>query len=258
MENLKTREGKVVPQIKGTLRHNILELPPVMRKSSGILVFGRRIKTFVFSTDLAIIRNCDADAVFAVYPFTPQQSITDAIIKNSYIPVFAGVGGSITNGQRSVDLAKDVESQGAMAVVVNASFSNTNLHAIMEAIDIPVVVTITSLKDDVRSRLNAGARMLNVAGARHTAEIVRAIRADFPEVPIIASGGNREDFIRETIDAGANAITYTPPSTAELFTMSMNEHYRSGEPASEENDGSLVMVDDVEVAEPLSSDSASH
>lgn len=249
MKNLKTHEGKFVPQVGSALRHNILELPPVMRKSSGILVFGRRIKTFVFSTDLAIIRNCDADAVFAVYPFTPQQSITDAIIKNSYIPVFAGVGGSITNGQRSVDLAKDVESQGAMAVVVNASFSNENLHEITEAIDIPVVVTITSQEEDVGARLNAGARLLNVAGAHHTAEIVRSIREKYPEVPIIASGGNREDHIRETIDAGANAITYTPPSTAELFTMSMNEHYRSGDPASEDNDGSLVLVDDVEVAD---------
>ncbi|MBY0584920.1 hydrolase [Murdochiella sp. Marseille-P8839] len=249
MKNLKTHEGKFVPQVGGALRHNILELPPVMRKSSGILVFGRRIKTFVFSTDLAIIRNCDADAVFAVYPFTPQQTITDAIIKNSYIPVFAGVGGSITNGQRSVDLAKDVESQGAMAVVVNASFTNENLHAVTEAIDIPVVVTITSREEDVGARLNAGARLLNVAGAHHTAEIVRCIREKFPEVPIIASGGNREDLIRETIDAGANAITYTPPSTAELFTMSMNEHYRSGDPASEHNDGSLVLVDDAEVAD---------
>lgn len=252
MKSLKTHEGKLVPQVGGTLRHNILELPSVMRKSSGILIFGRRIKTFVFSTDLAIIRNCDADAVFAVYPFTPQQSITDAIIKNSYIPVFAGVGGSITHGQRSVDLAKDVESQGAMAVVVNASFSNENLRAIAEAIDIPVVVTITSLEEDVRSRLNAGANLLNVAGAQKTADIVRAVRAEFPEVPIIASGGNREDFIRATIEAGANAITYTPPSTAELFTMSMNEHYRNGEPASKDNDGSLVLVEDVEVADLIS------
>ena len=83
MAEKKESKHKFIPQVGGVLRHNILELPPVMRESSGILVFGRRIKTFVFSTDLAIIRNCDADAVFAVYPFTPQQSITDAIIKNS-------------------------------------------------------------------------------------------------------------------------------------------------------------------------------
>lgn len=49
-------------------------------------VYGHRL-CLLFSqnrtTDLAIIRNCDADAVFAVYPFTPQQAISDAIIKAS-------------------------------------------------------------------------------------------------------------------------------------------------------------------------------
>jgi hypothetical protein len=44
-------------------------------------------------------------------------------------------------------------------------------------------------------------------------------------VPIIASGGNEPDLIRITIEAGANAITFTPPSTKELFSAKM-EHYR--------------------------------
>ena len=34
--------------------------------------------------------------------------------------------------------------------------------------------------------------------------------------------------------------------------MSMNEHYRNGEPASKDNDGSLVLVEDVEVADLIS------
>ena len=33
------------------------------------------------------------DAVFAVYPFTPQQAISNAIISASYVPVFCGIGG---------------------------------------------------------------------------------------------------------------------------------------------------------------------
>lgn len=73
-------------------------MPVEIRKASGIVIYGRRIKSLVFTTDLAIIKNCDADAVFAVYPFTPQQSISDAIIKASYIPVFCGVGGGTTQG----------------------------------------------------------------------------------------------------------------------------------------------------------------
>lgn len=71
------------PTVESQLRYNILKIPPEVYSASGIVINGRRIKSFVFTTDLAIIRNCDADAVFAVYPFTPQQAISDAIIKAS-------------------------------------------------------------------------------------------------------------------------------------------------------------------------------
>ena len=92
----------ISPHIDSSLRHNILRLPREVYTASGIVINGRRIKSIVFTTDLAIIRNCDADAVFAVYPFTPQQAISDAIIKASYIPVFCGVGGGTTKGLRTV------------------------------------------------------------------------------------------------------------------------------------------------------------
>ena len=120
-------EKHSAPIIEGALRHGILKMPKAAYEASGIIVNGRRLKTFVFTTDLAIIRNCDADAVFAVYPFTPQQAISDAIIKASYIPVFCGVGGGVTKGIRTVSLAKDVECQGAMGVVLNAPITNLNL-----------------------------------------------------------------------------------------------------------------------------------
>ena len=46
--------------------HNSLALPSVIRRASGIVIMGRRIKSLVFTTDIAIIRNCNADAVLAV------------------------------------------------------------------------------------------------------------------------------------------------------------------------------------------------
>ena len=218
-------EKKNSPYVESSLRHNILRLPQEVYAASGIVVNGRRIKSFVFTTDLAIIRNCDADAVFAVYPFTPQQAISDAIIKASYIPVFCGVGGGTTKGLRTVGLAKDVESQGAMGVVLNAPVSDLNLVAVARAVDIPVIITVTKEDTDIRSRLEAGASILNVACSLNTPEVVRKIRADFPDVPIIATGGKTGETIAATIAAGANAITYTPPSTQELF-KSMMEKYR--------------------------------
>lgn len=89
-----------IPNLTSSLRH-ILHVPSACYEAGGIVINGRRIKSLVFTTDIAIIRNCDADAVFAVYPFTPQQAISDAIIRSSYIPVFCGCGGGTTKGRTS-------------------------------------------------------------------------------------------------------------------------------------------------------------
>jgi len=214
------------PTIESSLRgHGILKIPEACYSASGIIINGRRIKTFLFSTDIAIIRNCDADAVFAVYPFTPQQAISEAIIKNSYIPVFCGVGGGTTKGLRTIGLAKDVESQGAMGVIMNAPISNLNLAAVAAAVDIPVIITVTKADTDIEARLVAGASIINVACAGDTPKLVKSIRDRYVQIPIIASGGPTAESIRMTIEAGANAVTYTPPSTAELF-KSMMANYR--------------------------------
>ena len=164
-------------------------------------------------------------AVFAVYPFTPQQAISDAIIKYSYVPVFCGVGGGTTRGLRTVQLARDVESQGAMGVVLNAPINNLNLRAVSGVIDIPTVITVTKFGTDFEARIEAGASILNIAAAAQTPELVREARKALPDVPIIATGGKTGESILRTIEAGANAITYTPPSTYELF-QEMMKGYR--------------------------------
>lgn len=221
------KETKITaPLIESPLRHNILKMPSEIYGASGIVINGRRIKSLVFTTDLAIIRNCDADAVFAVYPFTPQQTISDAIIKASYIPVFCGVGGGTTKGLRTLTLARDAESQGAMGVVLNAPISNPNLAAVAGVVDIPVIITVINEDTDIAGRVAAGASILNVAGGANTPQIVRKIRSEFPELPIIATGGPTGESIRATIAAGANAITYTPPTAQQLFKQTMTR-YRS-------------------------------
>ena len=126
---------------------------------------------------------------------------------------------------RTVGLAKDVECQGAMGVVLNAPITNLNLRAVAMAVDIPVIITVTKEDTDVAERIRNGASILNVACAAQTPRVVQKIRREFPEVPIIATGGRTEASIAETIAAGANAITYTPPTAAELF-REMMEKYR--------------------------------
>ncbi len=213
-----------IPEYESRLRHNIIKVPEEARRASGISVFGKRLKTFIFSTDIAIIRNCDADAVFAVYPFTPQVAISESIIKGAYSPVFCGVGGGTTQGVRTVALAKDVEAQGACGVVLNAPVSDLNIFAVAKAVDVPVVITVVSEDTDIKARLDAGAAILNVAAADKTPSLVRKIRERFPDVPIIATGGPTPESIAATVEAGANAISYTPPSAKTLFSALMGKY----------------------------------
>ena len=181
--------AKQVPSYTGTLRNHSLTIPACVSECSGIRIFGRRIKSLAFSTDVAIIKNINADAIIAVYPFTPQPVISQAIISVSEVPVFVGVGGGMTNGDRSVRLAEFSEHQGASGVVVNAPISNETIAKMKAVVDIPVVTTIVSGDMDIAGRLAAGADILNVSGASRTPEIVTKIRAEFPTVPIIATGG---------------------------------------------------------------------
>lgn len=215
---------KNVPTYNGTLRSHLLEVPQCISECTGIRIFGRRIKSLVFSTDVAIIKNANADAIIAVYPFTPQPIIAQAIIAVSDVPVFVGVGGGVTNGKRSVRLATYAEHQGAYGVVVNAPLADETIAQIKEVVDIPVVATIVSTQMDVDARVRSGADILNVSGASKTPEIVRHIRERHPDIPIIATGGPTDDSILETIRAGANAITYTPPTNGELFAESMRKY----------------------------------
>ena len=83
---------KKIPTYSGTLRSHLLAVPHCISECSGIRIFGRRIKSLVFTTDVAIIKNVNGDAIIAVYPFTPQPSIAQAIISVADVPVFVGVG----------------------------------------------------------------------------------------------------------------------------------------------------------------------
>lgn len=229
MNHIKLDREKKIPHVKTKLRsHHIVTMPDEIYAASGIVIMGRRIKSLIFSTDIAIIRNCNADAVLAVYPFTPQQIIADAIVSTSSLPVFCGVGGGTTTGARVVMLAKDAEAFGSMAVVVNAPTTNDVIAQIADIIDIPIVVTVLDENTDIDARLEAGATIFNVSAAARTPEVVRILRERYPDLPIIATGGPSQESIRETVASGANAISFTPPTAEELFhglmTRYRNEH----------------------------------
>lgn len=207
----------------------MLKVPEPIYRCSGIKILGRRIKSVLFSTDASIIRNTNADAVIAVYPFTPQPVITQALMVAADVPVFVGVGGGLTQGHRVVNLALHAEFQGALGVVVNAPTKNETIELLHNTVDVPIVVTVLNENEDIAGRIAAGADILNISAAARTPQVVRSIREKFPNLPIIATGGPTDESIIATVEAGANAITWTPPSNGDVFKDIM-EAYRRGEP----------------------------
>lgn len=226
-------EEKFTPKITTELRKDIVKVPKVIRQASGIQIFGKLIRSIIFTTDIAIIRNNNADAVIAVYPFTPHPAITKAIIEAADIPVFSGVGGGLTNGARSSYMSTFAEAQGSIGVVLNGPTPLETVQQVLNVVDIPVVSTVTSKYTQIDQKLKAGVKVINISAGKQTAETVRYFREIYPELPIIATGGPTDESILETIEAGANAITYTPPSNGELFSSKMQRYREMEKPETE-------------------------
>lgn len=222
------KNSKKTPEIMTDLRKDIVRMPSVIREASGIMIFGKRIKSIIFTTDIAIIRNTDADAVIAVYPFTPHPAITKSIIEAADIPVFSGVGGGLTQGSRSAYMSMFAEAQGSLGVVLNAPTPVKTVKMVAQVVDIPVISTVTSVYTPIDEKMAAGVKIINISAGKDTAATVRYFRERHPDLAIMATGGPTKASIIETIEAGANAITYTPPSNGELFRRKM-EHYREEE-----------------------------
>ena len=112
-----------------------------------------------------------------------------------------------------------------------------------------MVYTVVSEKVDLESKLAAGIDFVNVSGADRTPAIVAEIRARYPELPVIATGGPTEETILSTIAAGANAITYTPPSNGQLFAKDMHryrEWFAHIDDPEDENASEETSADDAE------------
>ncbi|KRL12723.1 hypothetical protein [Schleiferilactobacillus perolens] len=224
------RPIKTVPNLTSELRKDIVESPTVIRNASGIRLFGKRIKSIVYTTDVAVIANSDADAILAVYPWTPNTRILDAVSRVANVPILAGIGGGITKGLRSATVGRFAEENGAQAVVLNAPTSIVTIASVERIVDVPIIYTVVNKSVDLKERIDAGVDAFNVAGGKDTAELVRwmrnTLKDSHPNFPIIASGGKTSDQIAETIAAGANAITYTAYGISEQTLHEKMDHYR--------------------------------
>lgn len=107
--------------------------------------------------------------------------------------------------------------QGALGIVLNKPTPNDLICRLKEAVDIPVTVTVVSISQDIKGRIASGVDILNVSGAAKTTDIIKKIRNIDEKVAVIATGGKTDETILEAISAGANAISYAPPSSGMLF-----------------------------------------
>ena len=164
------------------------------------------------------------NAILAVYPFTGEPVITQALLTVAQMPLFVGVGGGTTTGPRVAELAMVAEMQGAAGVVINAPAPAETIETTMLMVDIPVIATVTEDDETTECKILAGAAIINVAAGARTAQVVASIRMHHPEIPILASGGGSEERILATIEAGADAITWTPPSAQQLQSQMMAKY----------------------------------
>jgi len=200
-----------------------LQVPKVAKKSKGFKLRGRGIHSVIYTTDLVVVRNNNADATMLVYPFTPEPIILRSFVRCAQRPIFVGVGGGATTGKRIAHYALNAEFIGASAVVVNAPITTSDLVRVREYTDLPIIATAFTL-EQAREKMVAGIDVLNIAAGKDTPDVVQIVRDEMPHVPILASGGRSDESILKTIKAGANAIVYTAPNMNELMSDLMDQY----------------------------------
>lgn len=212
---------------KEHLQKKALSTPSmIQQKCEGLSIGNQQVKSLIFSTDMALIENNDADAVLAVYPFAPSPKLMKTLIGFSDKPVICGVGGGTTKGKKSLEMAMFAQDAGACGVIVNIPFENRDVERMRKNISIPIVASIASSEKTVlQNRINAGIDIFHVTSGKSTSEIVKGICSLFPQISIMATGGNNFGSIEASINSGAKAIVLSPPSNKDLF-RSVMEKYR--------------------------------
>ena len=97
---------------------------------------------------------------------------------------------------------------------------------VRDYVDIPVIYTVIDKTRPLQPYIDAGVNIFNVSGGKDTIELVKWVREQYPDFPIIASGGKTDETIQATIVAGANAITYTAYGMMETYFHKKMETYR--------------------------------
>lgn len=196
----------------------------ITKYCKGLELQDKKIKTILYSTDLALIENNDADALLAVYPFTPSLNIIRTLIAFSDKPVICGIGGGLTQGDFAIEIAIEAQRLGAAAVIVNQPFKNEDIVKLKPHLTIPIISSISTLNLDFDARIQAGVSCFNITGGANTLEIVAYLQHNYPNFPIISTGGKTFDSLQNIVNKKISAVILTPPSNAELFRTIMDTY----------------------------------
>jgi hypothetical protein len=110
-----------------------------------------------------MIKNCNANAIIAVYPLRPSDHYPH-YHSSLGLPSFA-VSRRYDHREKGRQSGDGRRNSGSIGVVVNAPTPNEIVRQVTQRIDIPLVVTVVSEKTDIAKRIAAGASILNVSGA---------------------------------------------------------------------------------------------
>ena len=152
------KNDKERPSLQSKFRTDLILTPDAIRRASGIIINGRRYKSFLFSSDVATIMYTDPSIIKALSLVAPS-------------PLVAGVGGGVTQGPRSAMIATFADAYGCMAVVLNAAAGVETVRAVRDSIDIPIIYTVISDYQELDDHIEAGASIFNISGGKDTVKI---------------------------------------------------------------------------------------
>jgi hypothetical protein len=207
------------------LSANKFVIPKSIDHSPGIQLNGETIKSVLLSTDLSFIQNLRADAVMTVNPFDKSNRLDQVIVEFAQKPIICDVGGGLLREEQTIRLAKGAFDVGAAAVVVTKPTPPNIIERIRREIAGPLVYTVMFEEELFTELADSGVDVFNISTGEFTSETVSKVRQLLPNSDIIANGGPHDSTIRETIESGADAIVFNPPTATEIL-RSVFDGYR--------------------------------
>jgi|ABEF01.1.fsa_nt_gi hypothetical protein len=208
------------------LSANKYKIPESINESSGIALGENLVKSVLLSTDLSYIQNLSADAIMTVHPFDKSNKLDQVIIEFSQKPVICDIGGGLLSEERSIRLATGAFEAGASALVITKPTPPEIVARIRSEIDGPLVYTVMFEAEDIKGLHQAGVDIFNISTGEFTPETVASVRELVPDSVIMANGGPHDSTIRATIETGAEAIVFNPPTATEIL-RSIFDNYRN-------------------------------